>query len=228
VETPEQIMKAILTTVFAIALLSLPAHGQGFIPQNQMNRNEMQSMLDLVSDSPGKWQTSPPPQNMMPPQQQQMMQQRGAFPRPSRRDVMRVFFEGGSLMQGGASPMPGGGGAFGGGVGFRGGGAGGGPAPNSNAGSTAYSNYQRAMSEERSARNYANKARCDKDKWIRKDSATRAEYAANNANYAAQRAESAAYNGDAQARGYASQARACANRARSNANQARYNADSIR
>jgi hypothetical protein len=134
------------------------------------------------------------------------------MPRMSRREMTRIFFEGGSPMGGG--PMGGGGSA---------------PNPNSAAStSNAYSNYQTAVNEESKSRNYANTARYDGSEWNRKNAASQAEYAANNAEYAAQRAESAAYSGDSQARGYANLARGAANRARENANRARYNADTTR
>lgn len=133
----------------------------------------------------------------------------GMFPKISRQEMVRIFFDGGSAMGvggGGAAPLS---------------------ANSTAATSTAYSNYQTACNEETKSRNYANTARYDGSKWNRKNAAEQAEYAANNANYAAQRAESAAYNGDSQARGYANLAREAANRARENANQARYNADTI-
>lgn len=137
------------------------------------------------------------------------------FPGVSKQEMMRVFLEGGTPQSSGGyqASAPSSGQSSG---------------DNSQARSTAYSNYQTAANEETKSRNWANTAHYDKDKWRRKDAATRAYYAANNANYAAQRAESAANSsGDSQARGYANSARACANRARYNSNQARYNADTI-
>lgn len=198
------------------------AAAQGFSqPYNGSSASDMSRMLDYVEAAPGRWSAPQPSQQVMQPTAMQAQNRRAPMmPRPTRRDVMRVFFEGGSLSGGGAG---GGGGNFGA---FSGGASA--PVGNSNAASVAYSNYRTAANEAIQARNWAEKARYNSDKWVRKDSATRAEYAANNANYAAQRAESAAYNGDASARGYASSARAEANRARQSANQARYNADSIR
>jgi hypothetical protein len=216
----------------AIVCSAQAAFAQGFSQPYQYQQstgNDMEQMLNFVDSAPGRW-SAPPPQQMQQyqmqqyqmqqqrmqmqqqqqqQQQMQMQQQQGMMPRPSRRDLMRVFLEGGSVQSPGAQVPSG-------------------NMTNPGASSTAYSNYQRAANEASTARNYANKARYDKDKWIRKDSATRANYAANNANYAAQRAEAAAYNGDANARGYANMARAEANRARASADQARYNADTIR
>ncbi len=148
------------------------------------------------------------------PVQQQAVnpvQQGGLMPSITKREMLRIFLEGGS-------PQPTGGGY-----------ASGPSAASSAATHTAYTNYQTAVNEERKARYAAERARNrNTDQWHRKDDANTAYYAANNANYAAQRAESAAYNGDSQARNYAGLARACANRARGNANQARYNADTMR
>lgn len=138
----------------------------------------------------------------------------GMFPGVSRKEMMRVFIEGGTPQTGNGNN------AFG----RRANSA---PANSSQNGANAYSNYQTAQNEETKSRNYANTARYDKDKWNRKNAASQAEYAANNANYAAQRAESQAYTGDAQARSYANLARQSANRARANADRARYNADTM-
>lgn len=138
---------------------------------------------------------------------QESRQLNGLIPPMSKRDMLRIFLEGGTPGSTGA------------------------PAPSRNNGaadSTAYSNYQTAENEATRARNAEQRVRYyDTDTWSRKNDASTAEYAANNANYAAQRAESAAYNGDSQARSYASLARAAANRARQSANQARYNADTM-
>ena len=137
----------------------------------------------------------------------------GMFPGVSRQEMLRVFLEGGTPQPTGRSGM----------TAKRGG-----PAAGSSANtSTAYSNYQTARNEASKARNEANTARYNKDKWVRKNAASRAEYAANNANYAAERAEAAAYSGDSQARSYSGLARQSANEARANANRARYNADTI-
>lgn len=137
----------------------------------------------------------------------------GMFPGISRQEMLRVFIEGGMPESSGSQAYQG----------FNPG-----PPQNSSSNSTnAYYNYQTAENEATKARNYANTARYDKNKWNRKNAASQAEYAANNANYAAQRAESAAYSGDSKTRGYANLARQAANRARNNANQARYNANTI-
>ncbi len=133
----------------------------------------------------------------------------GLLPPMSKKEMLRIFLEGGSPQSSGIeAPAPSG--------------------ANSSATSTAYNNYQTAESEASKAYNAAQRVRnYDTSTWSRKNDASQAEYAANNANYAAQRAESAAYSGDSQARGYASRARQAANRARSNANQARYNANTM-
>ncbi|MCC7528009.1 MAG: hypothetical protein IT342_05765 [Candidatus Melainabacteria bacterium] len=137
-------------------------------------------------------------------------QQGGLMPSITKREMLRIFLEGGSPQSTGGGYASGPSGA------------------STTATSTAYTNYQTAVNEERKARYAAERARNhNTDQWHRKDDANTAYYAANNANYAAQRAESAAYNGDSQARNYAGLARACANRARGNANQARYNADTM-
>lgn len=161
------------------------------------------------------WSRTPVGRSMMAPEQgtgsvQQSSQGMGGmFPRMTKQEVMRIFFEGGTPQSmGGGAPGP--------------------SAGSSQATSTAYSNYQTAENESSKAYNYAQRVRySDTDTWSRKDDASNAEYAAQNANYAAERAESAAYNGDSEARGYANLARQAANRARSNADQARYNADTM-
>lgn len=137
----------------------------------------------------------------------------GMFPGMSKQELMRVFLEGGTPESPGSYSSSA-------------------SAPDlsgqyASARSTAYNNYQTATNENTKARNEANTAHYNHDKWTRKSAADRAEYAANNAQYAAERAESAANNGDAQARHYASLARQEANRARASANQARYNANTI-
>ncbi len=189
----------------------------------------LENVLNQVDNS--NWNNVPVSGNRQPQPQMQAQSMMGAapamsgagggggmFPKMSRREMTRIFFEGGSPM--------------GMGMGMGGGGGGGGgaapPQNNSQATSTAYSNYQTACNEETKSRNYANTARYDGSEWNRKNAAEQAYYAANNANYAAQRAESAAYNGGSDAQGYARLARAAANRARENANRARYNADTIR
>lgn len=197
----------------------------------QSTMQNLEQTLNAV-DTNAAWSHTPVSGTATP--QQQQMQQRpslrsaasvpvhgaytnnmqGMFPGVSRKEMMRVFMEGGS-------PQTGGGGWGGGGASA--------PAANSSANtSNAYNNYRTAVNEEAKSRNYANTARYDGSQWNRKNAASQAEYAANNANYAAQRAESAAYSGDSQARGYANLARQAANRARENANRARYNADTIR
>ena len=145
------------------------------------------------------------------PNQGGYQNQGGMLPSMGKREMLRVFLEGGS-------PQPTGGGYA--------------QAPSgasSAANRTAYTNYQTAVDEERKARYAEERSRnSNTSQWNRKDDANTAYYAANNANYAAQRAESAANNGDSQARNYAGLARGCANRARANANRARYNADTMK
>jgi hypothetical protein len=183
----------------------------------QSTMASLEQTLNAV-DNPTGWSrtpVSPAPGTRMPQApanaRTQARPRQGMFPGISRKDMMRVFLEGGTPQPSG-SPW----------------GAAAPQAGSSANTSTAYSNYQRAASEATRARNYANTARYDSSQWNRKDAATQAEYAANNADYAAQRAEAAAYSGDSQARGYANLARQSANQARANANQARYNADTIR
>lgn len=170
--------------------------------QYQTNQQPGQGYM-LPGADPG----SAPP--AVPQQAQSMNGLGGLIPPMSKRDMLRIFLEGGTPSSFGAAPAPSG--------------------NNSAADSTAYSSYQTAENEATKARNSEQRVRYyDTDTWSRKNDAETAEYAANNANYAAQRAENAAYNGDSQARNYASMARAAANRARQSANEARYNANTMR
>lgn len=175
-----------------------------------------QKLQAVESSNNVGWYQAPVSAPQAVPMQQANPNNRSAmFPGISKKEAMRIFFEGGTPNMPGVGSYS----AFGGTAPASG--------ANSGASSTAYSNYQTARNEETKARNYSNTARYDSNKWNRKNAATQAEYAANNANYAAQRAESAAYNGDSQARSYAQLARASANRARESANRARYNANTI-
>lgn len=169
--------------------------------QYQMNQQPAQGYMlpgaDPRSVPPGQAQSAPSANGFG-----------GLIPPMSKRDMLRIFLEGGTPGSSGA-PAPSG--------------------NNSAADSTAYSSYQTAENEATKARNAEQRVRYyDTDTWSRKNDAETAEYAANNANYAAQRAENASYNGDSQARNYASMARAAANRARQSANEARYNANTMR
>jgi hypothetical protein len=139
----------------------------------------------------------------------------GMLPGVTRRDIARVFFEGGSLFDGSA----GGGGA---------GGAAPAPAGSSEATSTAYSSYQRAQNMATRARNAERRTTGNNDKWNKKKAADEAYYDANDADAAANRAYYASQSGDSQAQGYSRLARQAADRARADANRARYNADSAR
>lgn len=143
-------------------------------------------------------------------------QNSGMLPKVTKRDLARVFFEGGSLFDSSVSPTA---------SSYMA------PAPsgnNSQATSVAYQGYQRAQNMSTRARNAASRARNSTDQWVRKKAADEAYYDANDADAAANRAYYAAQNGDSQARGYANLARQAADRARADANRARYNADTIR
>lgn len=134
----------------------------------------------------------------------------GMLPGITRRDIARVFFEGGSLFDGGAGPAA--------------------PAPSGSAEatSTAYSSYQRAENMATRARNAEWRTTGNNDKWYKKKAADEAYYDANDADAAANRAYYAAQSGDSQAQGYSRLARQAADRARADANRARYNADTAR
>lgn len=94
--------------------------------------------------------------------------------------------------------------------------------------SEAYSNWQEAENQAVTARNYAGTARSDQDKWTRKDSASRANYAANAARAASDRVYQASLNGDQTAKQYAGRARDAADRARADADRADYDANADR
>lgn len=137
----------------------------------------------------------------------------GMMPHVTRRDIARVFMEGGSLFGGGGG---GGGASSWGGLTSA--------ASNGQSNSTAYNSYQKAEDMAIRARNAANRT-LSGDKWSKGKSADEAYYDANDAEAAADRAYNAAQSGDSQARNYASRARDAADRARADANRARYNAD---
>lgn len=185
-------------------------------PYQQIPQSQQRSQYQQQSQS----QYQQHPQYQQQPQYQQpynvSAQNSGMLPKVTKRDLARVFFEGGSLFdssvsQTASSYMA--------------------PAPsgnNSQATSVAYQGYQRAQNMSTRARNAASRARNSTDQWVRKKAADEAYYDANDADAAANRAYYAAQNGDSQARGYANLARQAADRARADANRARYNADTIR
>jgi hypothetical protein len=194
---------------------------QPYYSSARNNSSSLEQKLQAVenSNNVGWYQASPPATQAARASVQQLSPNNRSpiFPSVSKKEAMRIFFEGGTPNVQGAGSY----GAFGSAAAPA-------PANNSAATSNAYSNYQKARNEETKSRNYANTARYDSNQWNRKNAASYAEYAANNAYYAAQRAESASYSGDSQAKSYASLARDCANRARANADRARYNADTIK
>jgi hypothetical protein len=136
----------------------------------------------------------------------------GMLPGITRRDIARVFFEGGSLFDGSAGA----------------GGAAPAPSGSSQATSTAYSGYQRAENMATRARNAEWRTTGNDNKWTKQKAADEAYYDANDADAAANRAYYASQSGDSQAQGYARLARQAADRARADANRARYNADNAR
>lgn len=138
-------------------------------------------------------------------QSQSMSQSVGILPRVTRRDLTRVFIEGGSVFDSAAAPVSGG---FGAGA--------------DRARGTAYSCYQRAENLASKAHSLLSRARYDEERWSKKNAADQAYYAANDARIAADEAYSAAASGDSQARNYANLARDAANRARADADRAKY------
>jgi hypothetical protein len=191
----------------------------GLSPTSYSTQRSTQAANNLAREVSDIWSKTPVgralgnPQEGIAQYQQSTSRQtpttNGLLPPMSKKEMLRIFMEGGSPQSAGIGE----------------------PAPTgatSSATSTAYNNYQTAENEASKAHNAAQRVRnYDTSTWSRKSDASQSEYAANNANYAAQRAESAAYSGDSQARGYANSARQAANRARGDANRARYNADTM-
>jgi len=196
-------------------------------PQTQPNQQNPSTMQNLESelnaiDTRNAWSRTPVAP--ITPQMQQVNRgsygaapsapAAGMLPGITRRDIARVFFEGGSLFDGGAAPAS-----------FGGQGA---PAGSSQSNSTAYSSYQRAENMATRARNAERRTLGNDDKWYKQKAADEAYYDANDAEASADRAYYASQSGDSQAQGYARLARQAADRARADANRARYNADSAR
>ncbi|MBX9685393.1 MAG: hypothetical protein K2X27_01750 [Candidatus Obscuribacterales bacterium] len=176
--------------------------------QRNYSNPSLEETLNAI-DNPAAWYRTPvSAAAASPPSQNTAIS--GIMPNVSKKEVLRVFLEGGNpQLNNQTATCPG-------------------PAYNSSNSSTAYSAYQTAENEAAKARNQESRARYGNDQWNRKNAASQAEYAARNANYAASRAESAAYGGDSKAQSYANLARQAANRARASADRARYNADTIR
>ncbi len=92
--------------------------------------------------------------------------------------------------------------------------------------SSAASDCQEAENQASRAYNAEQRARYERNKGLRADDASEADYAASASRAASDRVYYASENGDPVAKKYAAKARAAADRARANADQARYYADS--
>lgn len=136
----------------------------------------------------------------------------GILPPMSRKEMMRIFIDGGTPQLnnrtagfGSAPPGP--------------------PSTGSDA-SYVYSNFRTAEKEANLASDACDRARYKDESSDKAYEASEAEYCASNAEYAAQCAESTAFAlGDPQSQDYAYRARSAANRARGSAKSARYYAD---
>jgi hypothetical protein len=198
----------------AIALIMLMLLSN--VPCNaQSNQADLEKMMNHI-DHPDMWKnvpnnaprTVPLPQRAQ-PQRMQHMQQQQPVNKSRRRELTRIMMEGGAPSGGGGpramhmqqQPQQ-----------FSG-------------GSNAYSQYQKAENEAKRAYNYAQTARTSNDKWIRKDSASKADYAARSARYASDAVYYAAQKGDPVAKQYQQRARYASDRARADAGRAASNAN---